>query len=239
VSGAANPQPNNKGGKRNFVSKIGLFCSRMLCRGLRFTPPAFVGAPARLIVARAAGKVSVWDRAQYRAEARWLKRTDAAAAGIDYVGPKLGRESHLHRSSRFLFRVERAKPKALHETVARRLKALVAWTAPAIGVEVAHRGGTNRDVSLAGLRRRRGQYGEIRWRAPGGGDALRGYLFGRTWLWGAAGRLRRVPQRPVHSTLHRRAHRRAPVGWWAVENRQALLRCGKRKPGRECWRFSR
>ena len=130
------------------------------------------------------------DRAQYAAE-QMLKND--ARRWIDYVA-KLGRDAHLTEALDASSRGA-GEPKALHETVRSRLKALVPDRA-SIGVEslIAV---DNKGRVVARVGDDEGEYGESIAGAEVVGDALRGYLSDD--VWGAAGRLRRVGAAPVTS----------------------------------------
>jgi Double sensory domain of two-component sensor kinase len=130
------------------------------------------------------------DRAQYAAE-QMLKND--ARRWIDYVA-KLGRDAHLTEALDASSRGA-GEPRALHETVRSRLRALVPDRA-AIGVEslIAV---DNKGRVVARVGDDEGEYGESIAGAEVVSDALRGYLSDD--VWGAAGRLRRVGAAPVTS----------------------------------------
>jgi hypothetical protein len=135
------------------------------------------------------------DRAQYAAE-QMLKND--ARRWIDYVA-KLGRDRHLTEALDSSSRGA-GEPKALHETVRSRLKALVPDPA-AIGVEslIAV---DNKGRVVARVGDDEGEYGESIAGAEVVGDALRGYMSDD--VWGAAGRLRGVGAAPVMSKSRER-----------------------------------
>jgi hypothetical protein len=135
------------------------------------------------------------DRAQYAAE-QMLKND--ARRWIDYVA-KLGRDAHLTEALDSSSRGA-GEPRALHETVRSRLRALVPDRA-AIGVEslIAV---DNKGRVVARVGDDEGEYGESIAGAEVVGDALRGYLSDD--VWGAAGRLRRVGAAPVISKSRER-----------------------------------
>lgn len=135
------------------------------------------------------------DRAQYAAE-QMLKND--ARRWIDYVA-KLGRDSHLTEALDSSSRGA-GEPKALHETVRSRLKALVP-DRTGIGVEslIAV---DNKGRVVARVGDDEGEYGESIAGAEVVGDALRGYLSDD--VWGTARRLRRVGAAPVTSKSRER-----------------------------------
>ena len=135
------------------------------------------------------------DRAQYAAEQ--MLKSDAHR-WIDYVA-KLGRDAHLTEALDSSSRGA-GEPKALHETVRSRLKALVPDRA-SIGVEslIAV---DNKGRVVARVGDDEGEYGESLAGTEVVGDALRGYL--SDYVWGAAGRLRRVAAAPVTSRSRER-----------------------------------
>ena len=135
------------------------------------------------------------DRAQYAAEE--ILKNDARR-WIDYVA-KLGRDAHLTEALDSFSRGA-GEPRALHETVRNRLKALVPDRA-SIGVEslIAL---DNKGRVVARVGDDEGEYGESLAGAEVVSDALRGYLSDD--VWGAAGRLRRVGAAPVMSKSRER-----------------------------------
>jgi hypothetical protein len=159
------------------------------------------------------------DRAQYAAEQ--ILKNDARR-WIDYVA-KLGRDAHLTEALDSSSRGA-GEPKALHETVRSRLKALVPDRA-AIGVEslIAV---DNKGRVVARVGDDEGEYGESIAGAEVVGDALRGYLSDD--VWGAAGRLRRVGAAPVVSKSRERIVGAIVV---AVETGKRLAEMWKRNLG--------
>ena len=161
------------------------------------------------------------DRAQYAAE-QMLKND--ARRWIDYVA-KLGRDAHLAEALDASSRGA-GEPKALHDTVRSRLKALVPDRA-GIGVESLIAVDSKGRV-VARVGDDEGEYGESLIGAEVVGDAVRGYLSDD--VWGAAGRLRRVGAAPVTSKSRERIVGAIVV---AVETGKRLAEMWKRNLGVE------
>ncbi len=144
------------------------------------------------------------------------------AAGSTTVA-KLGRDAHLTEALDSSSRGA-GEPKALHETVRSRLKALVPDRA-AVGVEslIAV---DNKGRVVARVGDDEGEYGESIAGAEVVGDALRGYLSDD--VWGAAGRLRRVAAAPVISKSRERIVGAVVV---ALETGKRLAEMWKRNLG--------
>jgi hypothetical protein len=199
-----------------FLSKI-WFVLVALLAGVAVTAAFVAPRPADRRIEQLEGQRL--DRAQYAAE-QMLKND--ARRWIDYVA-KLGRDSHLTEALDSSSRGA-GEPKALHETVRSRLKALVPDRA-GIGVEsliaVDKQG---RVVARVGDDE--GEYGESLAGAEVVGDALRGYLSDD--VWGAAGRLRRVGAAPVTSKSRERIVGAVVV---AVETGKRLAEMWKRNLG--------
>jgi hypothetical protein len=170
-----------------FLSKI-YFVLVALVAGVAITAAFVAPRPADRRIEQLEGQRM--DRAQYAAEQ--LLRNDARR-WIDYVA-KLGRDAHLAEALDSASRGA-GEPKALHETVRSRLKALVPDRISA-GVE-ALIAVDNKGRVVARVGDDEGEYGESIAGAEVVGDALRGYLSDD--VWGAGGRLRRVGAAPVVS----------------------------------------
>jgi hypothetical protein len=170
-----------------FLSKIWFILVGLLA-GVAVTAAFVAPRPADRHIEQLEGQRL--DRAQYAAE-QMLKND--ARRWIDYVA-KLGRDAHLTEALDSSSRGA-GEPKALHDTVRARLKALVPDRA-AIGVEslIAV---DNKGRVVARVGDDEGEYGESLAGAEVVGDALRGYLSDD--VWGAGGRLRRVGAAPVTS----------------------------------------
>lgn len=175
-----------------FLSKIWFVLVGLLA-GIAVTAAFVAPRPADRRIEQLEGQRL--DRAQYAAE-QMLKND--ARRWIDYVA-KLGRDAHLTEALDAFSRGA-GEPKALHETVRSRLKALVPDRAD-IGVEslIAV---DNKGRVVARVGDDEGEYGESLAGAEVVGDALRGYLSDD--VWGAAGRLRRVGAAPVTSKSRER-----------------------------------
>ncbi|MGA9655059.1 MAG: hypothetical protein WBV96_14220, partial [Polyangia bacterium] len=159
------------------------------------------------------------DRAQYAAEQ--MLKSDAHR-WIDSVA-KLGRDAHLTEALDSSSRGA-GEPKALHETVRSRLKALVPDRAAA-GVESLVAVDSKGRV-VARIGDDEGEYGESIAGAEVVADALRGYLSDD--VWGASGRLRRVGAAPVISRSRERIVGALVV---AVETGKRLAEIWKRNLG--------
>ena len=170
-----------------FLSKI-YFVLVALLAGVAITAAFVAPRPADRRIEQLEGQRM--DRAQYAAEQ--LLRNDAHR-WIDYVA-KLGRDAHLAEaldsSSRGV-----GEPKALHETVRSRLKALVPDRV-SVGIEslIAV---DNKGRVVARMGDDEGEYGQSIIGVEVVNDALRGYLSDD--VWGDGGRLRRVGAAPVIS----------------------------------------
>jgi len=170
-----------------FLSKIWFVLVGLLA-GVAVTAAFVAPRPADRRIEQLEGQRM--DRAQYAAE-QMLKND--ARRWIDYVA-KLARDAHLTEALDSASRGA-GEPKALHETVRSRLKALVP-DRTGIGVEslIAV---DNKGRVVARVGDDEGEYGESLAGAEVVGDALRGYLSDD--VWGAGGRLRRVGAAPVIS----------------------------------------
>jgi hypothetical protein len=199
-----------------FLSKIWFILVGLLA-GVAVTAAFVAPRPADRRIEQLEGQRL--DRAQYAAE-QMLKND--ARRWIDYVA-KLGRDAHLTEALDSSSRGA-GEPKALHETVRSRLKALVPDRA-GIGVEslIAV---DNKGRVVARVGDDEGEYGESIAGAEVVGDALRGYLSDD--VWGAAGRLRRVGAAPVTSKSRDRIVGAVVV---AVETGKRLAEMWKRNLG--------
>jgi hypothetical protein len=199
-----------------FLSKIWFILVGLLA-GVAVTAAFVAPRPADRRIEQLEGQRL--DRAQYAAE-QMLKND--ARRWIDYVA-KLGRDAHLTEALDSFSRGV-GEPKALHETVRSRLRALVPDRA-GIGVEslIAV---DNKGRVVARVGDDEGEYGESIAGAEVVADALRGYMSDD--VWGAAGRLRRVGAAPVTSKSRDRIVGAVVV---AVETGKRLADMWKRNLG--------